>query len=302
MILQDVLAKSVEFIKKKNLSSTPRLDAEMLFAFGLKCARIDLYLKSQKPLTDGEIALLRDLVMRRSRGEPVAYITGTKDFYGRTFFVNPEVLIPRPETEYLVDTAISFLQKKEQSQIGLDESTVKSFRVLDMGTGSGVIGISLALERPDIKVSLLDSSEGALVTAKKNAEHFGVLDSMEFILGDAAFYKGSKAFDIILANPPYIKKGDSRVEPAVHQYEPHEALYSDGDDGLDCIKSWLRQGILNAKASSLILFEIGADQGSLLLDYVKGLSNEFTNLNFQASIEKDLSGCDRYLQVVVENG
>jgi release factor glutamine methyltransferase len=207
-------------------STSARLDSELLCAQALGLRRLDLYLQFDRPLDEQELSSIRELVRRRGKGEPVAYITGQREFYGRGYAVTPDVLVPRPETETLVERAIATLRDR----------TTDGARVADLGTGSGCIAITLAAELPGIDVIATDISAPALEVARSNAERLGV---------PVTFAEGSWAdglsghFDIIVSNPPYVTTGElESVDRDVRDFEPHGALLG-GDGGLDAYRSLL---------------------------------------------------------------
>ena len=196
----------------------PRQEIEWMLTDILDCNRFDLYLRFEEPLTSDQLELLHEWVNRRVKKEPLQYITGHCEFYGRTFIVNKGVFIPRPETERMVDVAISMLEDTNRPTI------------LDMGTGSGCIAISLAKEIPSPKITAIDISPVALEVAKNNADihnaavHF---EEMDFLMN---LY--NKKFDMIISNPPYIPLVEmNTLMDDVRLFEPHFAL-SDGADGL----------------------------------------------------------------------
>jgi release factor glutamine methyltransferase len=207
-------------------STSARLDSELLCAQALGLRRLDLYLQFDRPLDEQELSAIRELVRRRGKGEPVAYITGQREFYGRGYAVTRDVLVPRPETETLVERALAALRGR----------TTEGVRVADLGTGSGCIAISLAAELPGIEVIATDISAPALEVARSNAERLGVA---------VTFAEGSWAdglsghFDLIVSNPPYVTTGElESVDRDVRDFEPHGALLG-GDGGLDAYRSLL---------------------------------------------------------------
>lgn len=196
------------------------LEARILLAHGLQLSRVQLVTQSERLLTAEEAAHVAHLFARRLRGEPIAYILGEREFFGLVLHTSPEVLIPRPETELLVELA-------------LDRLTASS-RVLDMGTGSGAIGIALAHSRPDARVTALDASEAALAVARRNAERHNA--KVRFLFSD--WYDGlrNEQFDMIVSNPPYIVAGDPHLSEGDLRFEPVDAL-TDHGDGLSAIRT-----------------------------------------------------------------
>lgn len=286
MKLKDVLEKTTQFFREKGFSS-PRLDAEILLAHGLGVERLRLYLDFDRPLSETELALCRELVRRRGQGEPVAYIVGYKDFYRSRFKVAPGVLIPRPETEILVEEAITWIRNHQ-----IDEP-----QIVDLGTGSGCLGLSILIDLPKARLLAVDRSAQALQIARENAVAQGLADRVIFVEADALSgdsmnqalqQAGFSGIDVLLANPPYIAWDDQRVEKQVHQYEPHEALYAD-DNGLSALKGWTVTWKKNLKTPGVSIMEMGDRQGADLKMF-------YTSLGFtEVQVLKDLSGFDRVI-------
>jgi release factor glutamine methyltransferase len=238
-ILIDVLRLSTTYLGDHG-SSSARLDAELLCAQALGIRRLDLYLQFDRPLDEPELSAIRELVRRRGKGEPVAYITGTREFYGRPFSVTSHVLIPRPDTETIVERAL----------VALRAGDGRAARVADLGTGSGCIAITLAAEVPGTEVVATDISAAALDVARANAERLDV---------DATFVACSWAdtldggFDLIVSNPPYVTTGElAGVERDVRDFEPHGALLG-GADGLDAYRALLTSLREHVTTSRLLL-------------------------------------------------
>jgi release factor glutamine methyltransferase len=280
LILKEVLDKTIVFFKDKKIPSA-RLDTELLLAKALNLNRIDLYLKFDQLLNETEVSNCREFVRRRAQGEPVAYILGEKDFYGHTFLVSKDVLIPRPETELLVEESINWLQKKFTEE--------ESPNVLDLGTGSGCIAISILLEMKNAKAILVDVSQAAIEVAKKNAEKHGVLERCQFIVGDAAEISINKKLDIIISNPPYIANEDLNVEDNVKKYEPHLALFAN-DEGLEKLKKWSAKYAPMLTEKGWMGFEFGFDQKHKVEKY---FSEKLNQLSYR--IIKDLAQHDRHI-------
>src|SRR3990167_8741769 len=203
---------------KKNGIESARLDAELLLAHVLECDRMKLYLQFERVLTEDELAVFKKLIQRRLQGEPIAYLTGEKEFWSMLFQVGPGVLIPRPETEVLVEKVIGAIHESPLRNVGTGRDL--SLRVLDIGTGSGILAITLAKEFPQAQIEAWDISEEALIYARKNAERHGVGERIKFLKkdirglgnapqpplklrgGEGELFPGS--FDLIISNPPYI--------------------------------------------------------------------------------------------------
>ncbi len=286
MTLKEVLDRTTLFFKEKKFDS-PRLDAELLLVKALNLSRrIDLYLKFDKPLSEEELKIARDFVRRRSLGEPVAYILGIKGFYNLDFKVTPDVLIPRPETEILVERAIAWaLQNK---------LTTEKIRILDLGSGSGCIGISAAKELSlkgftEVSVTFVDISSAALAITKENCQ-INSLERVEYICADVKDLVFSELeFDLILSNPPYIANSDLQIEENVKKYEPKQALYS-GPEGTELLQLWSKKSVGSLKNPGFIGFEMGKDQGQQMKNYfaqLDGISH--------TELIKDLSHFDRHI-------
>jgi release factor glutamine methyltransferase len=197
----------------------PRLTAELLLAHALRCDRVRLYLDFDKPLGDPELATFRELVRRRAEREPTAYLLGARDFYGRSFQVDARVLVPRPETELVLEAALAALPPD-----------AAGLRALDLCTGSGALAVSLALERPGAQVVATELSPEALAVARDNAARLGA--AVTLLEGDLyAPLAPEEKFDVIVSNPPYVPRGELDTLPPEVRREPRLAL-DGGDDGL----------------------------------------------------------------------
>jgi release factor glutamine methyltransferase len=231
---------------------SPRLTAELLLSHSLSIKRLDLYLQHDKPLSQEELACFKSLIKRRVDREPVAYITGTKGFWTLDLIVTPDVLIPRPDTECLVESAIQVLPITNENS---------PLNILDLGTGSGAIILSIASERPCNRYFAVDISDKAVHIARKNRDSNNIKAPVSFILGQwfGPFAK-RQIFDLIVSNPPYIPSADiAHLEPEITRYEPMIAL--DGDtDGLSCIRSVLEEASFYLKDGGYLMMETGFDQ------------------------------------------
>jgi release factor glutamine methyltransferase len=257
-------------------SPSPRLDAEVLMTHLLKTDRLQLCTHSERILTGAEAAGYARWIERRCQGEPVAYIVGEKEFWSLCFEVNREVLIPRPETECLVEEVLGRPGPKRDDP-----------RIIDIGTGSGAIGVVLAREIPDARVVATDISGGALDVARRNALRHGVADRMEFILGDLCA-TASGVFDIIVSNPPYITDAAYPLLPAgIRAFEPPQALIA-GPEGIDFHRRIIREGTLRLKAGGWIFLEIGEGQRGL----VEALYRE-TGFYDTIRFRRDYAGIER---------
>lgn len=250
--IREVLDWATEDFAGRGIES-PRLDAELLVAEALGTDRVGLYLDLHRPLVDVERSSIRPLVARRREREPVAYILGHRDFYGRRFHVTADVLIPRPDTETLVDHALECIPDDQPC------------RVLDIGTGSGAIAVTIAAERPLAMVTATDISEAALNVAAGNAERLGVSDRIR--LERADLLSGTEQYDLIVSNPPYIARSEMQsLQAEVREHEPSGALEA-GEDGLDIIRGLLVATEGAAATGAQLLVEVGAGQAPSVLDF-----------------------------------
>lgn len=221
--VRSLLAWAREWLENKGVD-TPRLDAELLLASALGCDRVRLYIDVDKPVTPAELARFKPLIQRRGSREPVAYILGTKEFYGRPFEVGPGVFIPRPETELLVQLALATMPRGA------------ALRVLDLCAGSGAVGTTIAAERPDARVDMVELSPEAAQVAARNAEKLAP-GRARVVQGNLyAALPEEGRYNVIVANPPYVPARDGRdLAPDILDHEPHLALFA-GDDGLDVVR------------------------------------------------------------------
>jgi release factor glutamine methyltransferase len=264
---------------KREGMATPRLDAEVLLAETLRTDRVGLYTHFDQPLQPDELVRFKELIRRRLRREPVAYILGKKEFWSLSLRVTPDVLIPRPETEALVAEALKILTPAEG----------KDSRILEIGTGSGAVSIALARELPAAKVVATDLSPKALALAEENALRSGVRERVLFLQGDL-FHPVEKedAFDLIVTNPPYIPRGEfPSLMPEVRDYEPKVAL-DGGKDGLDFFRRVLPAVGDHLRPGGWFLAEMGAGQDPQIIKIAEknpGLDS--------FGFAKDLSGINR---------
>ncbi len=279
MTIKDIIEKTTQHFKQKGFA-TARLDAETLFGFALNMKRVELYLHFEKPLAETELEKCREVVRRRTAGEPVAYIIGARDFYKSTFAVGPGVLIPRPETELLVEAVVDWIKKNHP------EGNIK---ILDLGAGSGCISLSLAKEFPSSQVIAVEKSEKAAHYFNINKDRLEVLNANLLVSEVDKVNLAPNSFDVIVANPPYISENDPQTEAFVKKFEPHIALFS-SENGMSHIRQWISSGAKSLKSKSAIGFEIGLQQASSALAL-------FSNQNIfskQYSL-KDYSGHDRFV-------
>jgi release factor glutamine methyltransferase len=261
-------------------SDSEPLDASLLLMHALGVDRAALIAHPERPLTPEQSATYRDLVQRRAAGVPLPYLTGTRAFYDLELIVTPDVLIPRPETEHLVEAALAWAHGR------------RGLRVVDIGTGSGAIAVALARHLPEAHVWALDISAAALDVARQNAARYGMLERIEFVSGDLLvplLSRGQQA-DLIAANLPYINS-DELDTLAVARHEPRLAL-DGGPDGLDLIRRLLDQAPGVLAAGGLLLLEIGAEQGKRVRALAKAVFP-----GAQVQITPDYAGHERVVSV-----
>lgn len=260
--------------------ASPRLDAELLLARALQVDRVRLYLDFERPLDSEELDATRALVRRRRTREPVAYILGEKEFYRRAFLVDRAVLIPRPDTEVLVDRALEALSPKGQ-------------RALDLCTGSGAIAVSLAAEREALRVDATDLSEAALSVAQENARRLGVAERLAFHRGDLFDALETQArYALITANPPYVTAREwDALEPDVREHEPRLALVP-GPDGLEVIERILARAPDWLLPDGRLLLEVGYLQARPVAERLAADPRYKS-----AQVHRDLAGVDRVVEV-----
>ena len=266
---------------KRRAIDTPRMDAEILLAHVLGCERIDLYVRYDQPLNDGELADLKSLIKRRATFEPIAYITGVKEFWSLLFQVSPAVLIPRPDTERLVEAAIEYLS---------DLVGMPTVKILELGVGSGAISVAIANELRAGRFLATDRSWPAIRVARNNARRNGVDHYIHFLVGDwlspLSIERGQ--FDMIVSNPPYVAKADiDSLSDDIRRFEPLTAL-DGGADGMDNIKAILAHSHRHLRTDGVVMLEIGYDQKAALQHLVRQLGN-YSSIRFL----KDYSGHDR---------
>ena len=279
--LKDILLLSADYLKQKGISQ-PRRQAEEIISDALKVKRLQLYLEFDRPLIEAELEICRRNLQRRAQREPSQYIKGEVDFLDCNFKVNPNVLIPRQETEILVDKLC-----RQLGEIDLAEKTL-----WDVCCGSGCIGISIKKRFPDLKVILSDISIEALTVAKENAARNQV--DVAFMEGNLLEpFQGLKA-DFFICNPPYISEKEfEKLEKEVRDFEPKLALVS-GQSGLECYQKLAEELPLHLNKLSKVWFEIGYDQGEAISQLFSG--RPWINRR----IEQDYSGHDRFFFLEIE--
>lgn len=243
-----ILKWTEQYFTSKGVS-TPRLDAEVLLSHVLGKERIYLYVSFDQPLQAEELAAFREMVKRRAKRVPVAYILGEKEFMGLDFMVTPDVLVPRPDTEILVEAVINRMQGKEHPNIA------------DIGTGSGAIIVAVLKNCPEALGSAVDISAAALRIARQNAARHGVEERLAFYCGDLYAPLAGSCFDVIVSNPPYIPEAEiACLQPEVLT-EPRNAL-AGGQDGLGFYRRLLTQGAMLLNQGGFLALEVGYDQAA----------------------------------------
>ncbi len=272
--IRKVLGWTTQRFEKQQLDA-PRLTAEILLAFTLKLDRVKLFMELDRPLEKDELASYKALIQRRMQYEPTQYLTGFKDFYNRRFEVDPRVLIPRPETELLVEAVLKWLPNDAPS------------RVLDLCTGSGCVAVTLAAERPQASVWATELSKDAAAVARANAEKHQVASRVWVLEGDLFEPVPAGArFDVIASNPPYVKRADlAGLQKEVLQ-EPRLAL-DGGEDGLEFVRRIAEGAHVRLKAGGWLALEIGDEQGAAVKEVL-------TRAGYLAvRVDKDLARLDR---------
>ena len=275
----ELIKLTTGYFEKKNIESA-RLNAELLLAHVLSCKRLDLYLMFDKPLQEAELALYRTLIKKRGERVPLQYLLGEVEFYGMPFNINPSALIPRPETELLVEKCL------EKGKL-IDDPLI-----LDIGCGSGIIAICIAKHLPHAKLDALDISEDAIALSKENAEKNAVSEQINFFQTDIkngdAKLQGS--YDIIVSNPPYVSKEEYlTLQEEIVKYEPACAV-TDSADGYTFYRLIAERSAQLLKSNGLLFFEMAMDQSTQISEIMA--SNNFTDL----IIYKDYQDIDRVIQ------
>ncbi|MDD3310658.1 peptide chain release factor N(5)-glutamine methyltransferase [Pseudodesulfovibrio sp.] len=256
---------------------SPRLSAQLLMAEVLGCSTAAVYLDRDREVAPDQAARIAELVARRAGGEPVAYILGRREFYGLEFEVAPAVLIPRPETEHIVERVETLFARES------------AFHFADLGTGSGILAVTIATLFPHAKAVAMDLSEPALEVARRNAARHGVADRIRFVRGDFTRPLPHGPYDLIVTNPPYVTEREmAEASPEVTAFEPASALVS-GEDGLDHVRAMLGPVLDALRPGGALLMEVGWRHGEPIK---KIMSRDFPEIG-PVSIIRDLAGYDR---------
>jgi release factor glutamine methyltransferase len=249
MTVLEVLQATTAYLKKHNVENS-RLNAEHLMAHALGRKRIELYLDFERELTETELRPLRELVKRRSEGEPLQHLLGTVEFCGLTFLCDKRAMVPRPETELLVELVESRIENRES-------------RIVDVGTGSGVIAISLGAKFPEAKILAVDVSDDALALAQENAAMLNLKDRVQF-LKSRLLENVEGAFDLIVANLPYVSTQDRHTLSREVLHDPEVALFA-GKRGDELVRELIDQAPTRLHPGGLLALEIGLGQSETLL-------------------------------------
>jgi len=267
---------------KQGGAGSPRLDAEVLLADARQCKRIDLYTAYDEVADESIRNTFRSLVKRRSEGVPVAYLVGRREFYSLEFQVSSAVLIPRPETEFLVIAALDLMR---EAMLDSDPP-----RVADVGTGSGCVSVSIARHHPSCRLTATDISPAALAIAKQNASVHKVDRRIEFVESDL-FTNVTGEFDLVVSNPPYIR--DDEIESLVvdvRDHEPHDAL-AGGPSGIEITQQLIDQAAKHLRPGGWLIFEIAPDSQKELLEFID------QNPDYDAgTVTVDLAGLPRTIR------
>jgi len=250
MTVLEVLQSSTDYFKKRKIDN-PRLNAEHLLAQVLGRTRMELYLEFEQNLVEAELATLRELVRRRGQGEPLQHLLGTVEFCGHTFLCDKRAMVPRPETEQLVELVIADCRLP-----------IADFRLLDVGTGSGVIALSLAAKFADAEIHAVDLSDEALELARENAARLGLSDRVQFAKSNL-LAEVDRAFDLIIANLPYIAAQDRHLLSREVLHDPEVALFA-GAQGDELIRALIEQAPPHLRPGGLLALELGFGQAEAL--------------------------------------
>jgi len=273
MTVLQVLQATTAYFKKHSVES-PRLNAEHLLAHVLGRKRIDLYLEFERVLTESELAPLRALVKRRGEGEPLQHLLGTTEFCGLTFLCDKRAMVPRPETEELVELIESRIENRES-------------RIVDVGTGSGVIALSLAMKFPEAEILGIDISDDALALAQENAARLKLVDRVRFLKSNL-FENVDGTFDLVVANLPYISTQDHHTLSREVLHDPAVALFASAR-GDELVRELIAQAPSQLRPGGMLALEIGIDQGDALF-------SALAEKNYRDIYSKtDYSGVTRFL-------
>jgi len=270
----EVLKGTADYFTKHGVESA-RLNAELLLAHVLGKKRIDLYMEFDRPLGEKELGPMRELLRKRASGYPLQYLLGTTEFYGREFKVDERALIPRPETERFLEILLA------------DKATLEKERILDVGTGTGIIALTLAAELPEAEVHAVDISPDALTLAAENASRLGLTERVNFFQSDL-LENAKGPYGAIIANLPYVPLDDESTLQRELKHEPRAALFS-GPDGTDAMIRLINQAKAHLKHGGLLALEIGQGQDEKLVAHFQQASYH------PVRVEPDYNGINRFL-------
>ncbi len=278
MTIREGLEDAVKVLRKAGIAS-PRLDGEVLLCHVLHVDRTQILMRGHVLLTDQQSRCFRQWVARRELNEPVAYIIGEKEFWSLAFYVNSHVLIPRPETEILVEEVLRILP-------GIDH---RPARILEIGVGSGAISVALAASQENLQMVATDISSEAIAVARLNAANMGVSERIQFLVG-SLFADLPGVFDVIVSNPPYISDEEFLSLPDdVRKFEPSAALLG-GPEGISLHREIINDGSQYLESGGYLIMEIGAGQRRRLEDLLRK-TGSYANI----SCRQDYAGCDRVI-------
>jgi release factor glutamine methyltransferase len=277
--VRELLGPTREYLEGKGVAS-PKLDAEYLLAHVLGIQRLELYLDHDRPLEPAEVDRLRELVRRRGRREPLAYVLGSWGFYGLELRCDARALVPRPETEILVEHCLALLAGGDAASI------------VDVGTGTGAIALALAANLPGASVTAIDLSPDALALAAENAAANRLESRVELLEGDLLAPVAGRSFDLVVSNPPYVGTGDE-VDPEVSGYEPAALAVYAGADGRAILERLATDASAALRPGGHLAVELGDGQAPWFAEHLAGLGYE------AVAITRDLRGVERVVSAGV---
>lgn len=276
----EILKRTTDFLAGKGIAGA-RLNAELLVGHALQCQRMQLYLEFERPLTEAELSRIRPLVRRRAQHEPLQYVIGEVDFAGLRLKVDRRALIPRPETEYLVELVVAWCREHPPVE-----------RILDLGTGTGALALALARALPASTFVATDRSEDALALARENANATALAGRGVFVFSDWLSGVPEEEYDVIVANPPYLSARElAEAAPEVRDFEPHSALIA-SEDGRGDLERIIAAAPGRLRKAGLLALETGTDQHARLLERLRSAGWA------SAESRKDLAGRDRFILAV----
>ena len=276
----EIIKRTTEYLAAKGIASA-RLNAELLIGHALERKRMQLYLEFERPLTEGELERIRPLVRRRAQHEPLQYVIGETEFGGLRLKVDRRALIPRPETEQLVELVLAWCAENPSAT-----------KFLDLGTGSGAIALAIGHARGDARVTAVDRSAEALALAGENARGAGLEGRLTLINSDWYAAVPGARFDVIVSNPPYLSAAETAAAPLeVRQFEPREALVA-GAEGLDSLEAVIAGAPHHLRPGGLLALETGMDHHGRLSAQLRAAG--FSKIEGR----RDLTGRDRFILAV----